>query len=743
MAELESIDESLSKTIVQLFEEEFTIPFLCRYRKDLIHNVTPEQLRDIKETIDNVKVIESKSANLLKALEKDKLLTDDISRSVKSLKSLEELEHLSQLYKPASKGSLYERAKKLGLETVGEDLLYGKRDVNLSKLVNSKADGLKTTKEVEEGVKNIISHLIAKNELVMDEVKTLRSRFGVTVTSSQVKEKKKSAEDKSKVKPKTNNVQKFETYFDFTCPAGRIKPHQILAINRGESLKALTVKYEVDNRLEQKLKDFVSKTFVYRGPNEAARKNLIFEAFADSFKKKISPFIVRQTQSELSRKAEKSAVEVFATNLKNLLLTNPVKGRKILGIDPGFTSGCKLAMISETGGLLETNQVFNLNNQDKASIIVTSWLEKHACSLIAIGNATACRETENFISGLIEKRHKNVQYCIVSEQGASIYSCSEVAKKEFPKIDVSFLGAISIARRLLDPLCELVKIEPKHLGVGMYQHDVNEKTLKKTLDEVVSECVSFVGVDLNVASLSLLKHVAGLTEKRAEAILKFRDENDGFKTRDELLKVKSIGQKTFTQCAGFVRINGKPSNALDATNVHPESYATAKAILKDCGLKVEDIGKPKFVEKIKKYREENKLEKIAAKFKENPERVRKIYFIMKNFNLLLGPQIETIVEALSRDLLHDYRSEVKIEPIFKQGIVDMSTLKPNQIVSGVVMNITDFGAFIDLGVGKNGLIHSSAMRNASLKVSDRVECKVLQVDVAKGRIGLEFVNLSN
>lgn len=389
----------------------------------------------------------------------------------------------------------------------------------------------------------------------------------------------------------------------------------------------MSIKYEVDDRLHQKLKDFVTRTFLNQGRRSDARTKIFFDAFSDAYKKKISPFIVRQTQSELSRRAEKAAIEVFATNLKNLLLTNPVKGRKILGIDPGFTSGCKLAMISETGELLETEHKIYLNEKSQAEAIVSSLMGIHNCMLIAIGNATACRETESFISELIKRRFKKVQYCIVSEQGASIYSCSDIAKKEFPKLDVSFIGAISIARRLLDPLCELVKIEPKHLGVGMYQHDLNEKSLKKTLDEVISECVSFVGVDLNIASLSLLKHIAGLSEKRAEAIVKYREENGRFQSRSDLLKVKSIGPKSFAQCAGFVRINGsadKKYNPLDATNVHPESYATAKAIIKECGMKVEDAGTEKFVERIIKYRVEQKLDTLATKFKENPERVRKI-----------------------------------------------------------------------------------------------------------------------
>lgn len=366
------------------------------------------------------------------------------------------------------------------------------------------------------------------------------------------------------------------------------------------------MKHEVDDRLKEKLKTFATKLFLGQGRSSTARSKLFADALNDSYRKKISPLIIRQTQSELSRRADAAAVDSFATNLKNLLLTKPVKGRKILGIDPGFTSGCKLAMISETGQLLETNHVIYTHDKsklEKSEKLVSSLLEKYDCTLIALGNATACRETEIFISNLIEKRHQTVEYCIVSEQGASIYSCSDIAKKEFPKLDVSFIGAISIARRLLDPLCELVKIDPKHLGVGMYQHDVSEKSLKKSLDEIISECVSFVGVDLNTASLSLLKHIAGLTEKRAEAILKYRESNGLFLQRQELLKVKSIGAKTFTQCAGFLKINAlsagtKTINLLDSTNVHPESYDIAKEIIKKCGLKLEDIGRPKFVEEI-------------------------------------------------------------------------------------------------------------------------------------------------
>ncbi|CRL04721.1 CLUMA_CG017781, isoform A [Clunio marinus] len=718
VAEIEEIDVNLSQTIIQLFEDDFTIPFLCRYRKDLISNFSPEKLRDIKETIENVKLIKTKSANTLKMLEKEKILTEEISRSLRAAKSLDELEHLILLHKPASKGSLYERAEKLGLKPAAENILFGNKEVNLNYFINESVKGLKDLQEVEESVNNVMSHLIAKNEAVMSEVRQLRTKFDVTIITAKLKQKK-TEEKKSK-------TDKFENYYNFSCPAKRIRSHQILAINRGVSLKELSIKYEVDDRLYRQLKHFASQIFLKQGRFSEYRNKIFMTAFDDAYRKKISPFIVRQTQTELSRQAEKASVEVFASNLKNLLLTNPVKGKKILGIDPGFTSGCKLALISETGEVLESSLKFHLNDKTKSENLISSLMKRNNCSLIAIGNATACRETENFIAKLIEKDLKYVQYCIVSEQGASIYSCSDIAKKEFPKIDVSYIGAISIARRLLDPLCELVKIEPKHLGVGMYQHDVKEKTLKKTLDEVISECVSFVGVDLNVASFSLLKNVAGLTEKRAEAIIKYRESNGCFKSRSDLMKVKSIGQKLFTQCAGFVRINAlsvgiKNVNTLDSTNVHPESYEIAERIIKDCGLKLDDVGKPKFVSLITKYRQESSLEKLSKTYNENIER------------------INTTFDALSKELLHDYRNEIKIEPVFKKGITDISTLKGGQILSGVVMNVTDFGAFVDLGVGKNGLIHSSAMKGAKLKVSDRIECKVLQIDAAKGRIGLEFV----
>lgn len=625
LSELENIDANLAKSIVNLFEDDFTIPFLCRYRKDLIQNLSPDRLRDIKGTIVIVKSIESKTKSLLKSLQKQNLLTIELSKSIRAARTLDELEHISLLYKPESKGSLYERAQKHGLQPIANEILYGCRKVSTSNFLKPNSNGLETIESVEKCIKDIVSHLMLKNEFVLNEVRVLKSRYSIFVKTSKRKQKADKAKQKNNAK--SHDATKFETYFEFSSPVDHLKAHQILAINRGESLKILKVKYEIDSLFTKNLKEFVMRTF------SKQNQKLISEAFDDSSSKKITQFVERQTKSELMKRAEKAAIEVFAENLKNLLLVNPIKGCKILGIDPGFTSGCKIALISESGDVLETGHVIypHIKTKLKNAIdTVTTLLTNYDCKLIAIGNGTACRETENFISDLMDKNivdKKTVNYCIVSEQGASIYSCSDIAKKEFPNTDVSLIGAISIARRLLDPLSELVKIEPKHLGVGMYQHDLNEKSLKSTLDDIVTECVSYVGVDINKASLSLLKRIAGLSEKKAASILEYRSENGPFKSREELLKVKSIGAKSFAQCAGFVRINPLKAdiidyyNPLDSTNVHPESYDLAKLIIQDAGMKLKEIGSQKCIAAMQKYKERNDIEDVALKFNENSARV--------------------------------------------------------------------------------------------------------------------------
>lgn len=632
LAEIEEITPNLSKTIIQLFEDEHTIPFIARYRKDLICDLTPDKLRDIKISYDLIQVIETKADTIIKNLNKDNLLNDDIEFNIRSAKSIIELDDIWSAFKPASKGSLFERAKSLGLEMIGESFLSGDREIVLKDLVKKNTEGLETEQNVRDGVKNIISHLLTRNSPLLEEIRRLRTLYAPVMTVTQIKSKTET--DTSKVKSGSKKVDefKFETYFNFSSPTNRMKPHQILAINRGESLKVLNVKMQVDSRLVGQLKYFASNLYLRNGLDYSLRHKIFYEAFDDTFTKKITPLIVRQTRADLLKIAEKSSVNVFASNLKQLLLTAPVKGEKILSIDPGFTNGCKLALISENSEVLETGVIYPHTQSSKsrdAGSYIGNIMRKNKCSLIAIGNGTACRETEVFVTDLMNQNildKSQVRYVIVSEQGASIYSCGDIAKKEFPKMDVNIISAISIARRLQDPLCELVKIEPKSIGVGMYQHDINDKVLSKTLDEVVVECVSFVGIDINTASLSLLSRVAGMTEKRAEAIIKHRLENGPFTSRDELKKVKGIGPKTFVQCAGFIRINNLTAgiekyNKLDATNIHPESYKIVEKIMKQCGLVNKQIGTQEFIMKIKDFSKANSIEKLSENYKEPAERV--------------------------------------------------------------------------------------------------------------------------
>lgn len=524
---------------------------------------------------------------------------------------------------------------------------------------------------------------------------------------------------------------KFENYFNFKCYVKSIKPHQTLAINRGESLKILSVQIQPPENFKRDLFSFIRELYVESGCTDKNHSKLFEAALDDAYTKKLFPLLCRQIRSRLTKAAESASIKSFASNLKQLLLMAPVRGEKIIGIDPGFAKGCKVAVISEYGKYLEGTVLYPhtkfskiLDNARKLADLI----EKYDCTLIAMGNGTACRETEDWIVNLIKIKAipANVRYSIVSEQGASIYSCSPIARKEFGNLDVNLISACSIARRLMDPLAELVKVDPKNLGVGMYQHDLNNKTLQESLNEVVSECVSFVGVDINTASQELLKHVAGLSEKRAESIINYREENGPLKTRKEILKVSKIGPKIFTQCAGFIRIEPKTAritgsyNVLDSTTVHPEDYKLAEKIIKDLGCTVTDIGSPEFINRVKKLRAQTKPNNLVEKYDETIE------------------IIDTVLESLQKELFRDYRLEVNNKPLFRNSLKKIKDLKAGEVVTGKVMNQTDFGAFIDIGVEKNGLIHSSKMKGNKLKVGDVVEVIVLTVDEKAGRIGLEL-----
>ncbi|XP_055905833.1 S1 RNA-binding domain-containing protein 1 isoform X2 [Eupeodes corollae] len=742
LAETENIDTLSAKNIVYLFENDNTIPFICRYRRDLISsNITPERLRDIKNSYTEILALRKKAETIVNQLEKETEINEEVRTEMMCAKSAEELEFLYAPYKPASKGSLADRAKALGLEEHADRLLFGDLPpVNLDMIVDHKIPDLDSYDKACEGICNIISHNFAKHTGVLEELRRLQKVHNITLKCTKAKvAEPKNDDSKNKAAAFTsshgnrNDQSKYESYFNFENAIRYIKPHQVLAINRGEKSKFLTVKVNIPEYFKTDIKRFIREIFTCE-QNYPLRNEVLEKAFEECYTKKLVPLVSRQIRADLSELAKKASIDVFAKNLKQLLLMSPLKGERILGVDPGFTNGCKLALISETADVLETGVVYphsKRSDPDQCGVTLAKMLIRNRCKIIALGNGTACRETEFWLTKLFEKGildPEYVRYSIVSEQGASIYSCSEVAKKEFPDLDMNVISAVSIARRLNDPLSEYVKIEPRHIGVGMYQHDINEKILSESLNEVVSECVSYVGVDINTASLSVLKHIAGLTEKRAEKIIQHRLDNGPFRTRKDLLQVKTVGEKTFVQCAGFIRIEpkslgGEVDNLLDCTWVHPESYSVAKKIITKCGLHLKNIGESEFIFKIKSYSNSQSHESLA-----------------KDFGIPIE-RLQVVLEALQRQLFQDYRSDFDKKPLFKQGITRMEDLFIGEIVTGAVTNITHFGAFVDIGIECDGLIHTSKMNGIVLNLGDRVNTSVIDIDKGRRRIALRLDEL--
>uniref|UniRef100_A0A1I8NSA0 S1 motif domain-containing protein n=1 Tax=Stomoxys calcitrans TaxID=35570 RepID=A0A1I8NSA0_STOCA len=746
LAETTNIEPRAAKNIVQLFENENTIPFICRYRRDLIDHIQPEQLREIKTCYTEIVNLRKKAETIVTTLEKENVIDEEIRTEMLCAKSPEELEFLYAPYKAASKGSLAQRAKALGLEEYADRLLYGELPhVHLKNIVDSKNPDLDTEEKVFNGICHIISHNISKHTGVLEEIRRLQRVHRITLKTSKLKEP--SAKTKATKNPKSstsaeaatgghhgsnkNDASKYEMYYDYSNDVRFLKPHQVLAINRAEKMKFLTVKIMVNDYFRNELERYVRSIFMEDGVKYPLRLEIFNKSFEECYSKKLQPLISRQIRSDLNESAKKASIDVFAKNLKQLLLMSPLKGEKILGIDPGFANGCKYALISETADVLETGVLYpHRRNSDPEEWgeKLAKILKRHKCHLIALGNGTACRETEFWLSKLFELGildAQQVRYSIVSEQGASIYSCSEVAKKEFPNMDMNEISAVSIARRLNDPLSEYVKIEPRHIGVGMYQHDINEKHLTESLIEVVSECVSYVGVDINTASITVLKHIAGLSEKKAEKILQYRADNGPFRTRKDLLQVKTIGEKTFVQCAGFIRIDphslgGRIENLLDCTWVHPESYTVAKKIISKCKLQVDDIGSPDFIQKIGNYVRTNNIDELAKEFKTPKER------------------LDVVFQALQRELFKDYRTDFDKKPLFKQGLTRITELSECDVLTGAVTNITHFGAFVDVGIECDGLIHVSKMGKTKLNIGDRVTVSVVSIDVQRKRLGLRL-----
>ncbi|CAH1792511.1 unnamed protein product [Owenia fusiformis] len=775
LAQRMDIKERISKNIATLLDAENTIPFIARYRKEQTEDMSADKLREFKNLYDDLKHVITKIDSVSNAIEKIGKMNSSLKSALKCCQSYSEVEHLYAPFKTGSKRSLAQRAKDLGLEPLAMCMLKHPLDARINDFVKPSKDGLKTEGEVEIGVQHIIAEVISKDKDTMDKVRELCKTAHVTLESSQAvaASKKKESSEKS-----VKDSQKYEQYYNFKVPVKYAKPHQVLAINRGETKKLLTVKINIPEQVKERFVRFCQQKFTHRNCSDLVR-SIIQKSIEDAYKRLIHPLICRQFRSDLKKVAEKASIDVFAGNLKQLLLTPPIRGKVVLGVDPGFTNGCKLAVTDPMGAILETGVVYihsHKANKARETMKLRDIILKHRCETVAIGNGTACRETEALISDCIKNntfKPLNVMYCIVNENGASIYSVSEEAQLEMPDLDPTLRGAVSIARRLQDPLIELVKTEPKHIGVGMYQHDVSETQLKQSLDEVVEECVSFVGVDLNVCTDLMLRRIAGLNKKIAKNIVDWRTANGMIKNRKQLLKIRGLGPKTFEQCAGFIRI--LPStvmkkeedtdsidgacmstctskkrkstgltpkskkrkldvasfdvNPLDSTWIHPESYTIATRFLEKIKANPEEIGHSTIELKVEAALRSTDVCRLAKE---------------------LGTDshcLQLIIDGVQQSVGSDIREEFE-KPLFKKGLVSMDSISPGTKLTGKVVNVTHFGAFVDVGLGRDGLIHSSAMGRVlklkhkdKLQLGDKVEVKVTNLDKEKGRIGLALLDL--
>ena len=693
-----------------MLDDAKTVPFIARYRKEHTGSLDEEQIRAIEERLHYMRAVEARRETILHSIEEQGKLSPELKQRILAAVKLQELEDLYLPYKP-KKRTRATIAREKGLEPLAE-MLCGRQPAESGApetLAEAFLDAEKELNDVQtvlQGARDIIAEWISEDADIRGAIREETHRSALLTSEAR------------QVEGRTP----FEMYYEFSEPVSKIVPHRILAINRGEKENVLRVTVECD---EKAMLRIIDDRFIKDIPSRFT--DVVKEAAADAYKRLIAPSIEREVRNSLTEKADEHAIEIFARNLKNLLLQPPVRGKKIIGIDPGFRTGCKVAVIDETGKYLEGTTIYPHAPQNQylqAKSDVRRLVEKHDVAVIAIGNGTASRETEQMVAQLIAevKNERTLEYIIVSEAGASVYSASRVAREEFPDLDASMRGNISIARRLQDPLAELVKIDPKSIGVGLYQHDVNQKRLGESLTHVVESCVNAVGVNLNTASASLLRYISGLTSRTAQNIVKHRDKYGKFTNRYQLKDVEGIGEIAFEQAAGFLRIpDGE--NPLDNTSIHPESYEATHKLLK------------KFA--IENVRESGKLLRLKLKtFKED-------------LNTLLDelgigePTLRDIVSNLEKPGLDPRDSLPK--PILKSDVLKAEDLKEGMWLKGTVRNVVDFGAFVDIGVKQDGLVHVSRMADRYVKnplevvsVGDIVEVKVISIDLERGRIGLSM-----
>lgn len=688
------------RSVLKLLEEKNTVPFIARYRKEMTGGMDEEEIKEISDRFTYLENLAKRKEEVIRLIDEQGLLTEELKDNVLKQTVLNRVEDLYRPFKQKKKTRATE-AKRKGLEPLA-------KLINIQEPLDVEKEAAEYVSEevenVDEAIKGALD-IIA--ERISDEPK-YRSYILKVIkdTADIVAKKKKNAEDPNGV---------FEMYYSYQEPIRKIVPHRVLAVNRGEKLDVLNVKMDYDL---ERLKRYIGKQEI---KENSATKEYIESSIEDALKRLIMPSIEREVRNGLTENGEQHAIDIFAENLKRLLLQPPLKGRVILGLDPAFRTGCKMAVIDNSGQFIDKGVVFPHPPQkkyDAAKKSVLDTIRKYDVTLIAIGNGTASRETELFVSELVKENNLETQFIIANEAGASVYSASEVAREEFPDFNVEERSAVSIARRVQDPLSELVKIDPKSIGVGQYQHDVNQKNLAETLEFIVETTVNRVGVNVNTASHTLLEHVAGLSPSISKNIVKYRDENDGFSNRKDISKVPRLGAKTFEQCIGFLRIpEGK--EPLDQTPIHPENYKVTYLLVKELGLQKEDIGTGSMGDKLK----EVDVREMAV-------------------NLDVGvPTLQDIVEALkspTRDIRDDFET-----PLLKSDVLSLEDLKQGMKLSGTVRNVTDFGAFVDIGVKQDGLVHISKLTNRFIKhpmevvsVGDIVDVTVIDVDVDKGRISL-------
>ena len=710
------VKEKQVESAINLIDEGNTIPFISRYRKEATGGLSDEQLRTLGERLNYLRNLEERKAEVVKLIDGQGKLTEEIVKDLENAVTLADVEDIYRPYKQ-KKRTRATIAKEKGLEELANIIFDQENKEPIEEIAKNYIDEEKGVASIEEainGALDIIAENISDNAEYRKVIKKICYREGIIVTKATNPEEKSS----------------YEMYYDFSEKVNRIPSHRILAINRGEKEEFLKVKIEKpeDKILSHREQDIIKD-------NKSQYAELLKNCIEDSFTRLIEPSIDREIRADLTEKAEEQAIKVFGKNAKQLLMVSPIKGKTVIGFDPAYRTGCKIAVIDETGKVLDTTTVYPTepqNDVEGAKKELTKLILKDNVNMFAIGNGTASRESEQFVSDLIkeikEKYNKDLFYVIVSEAGASVYSASKLATEEYPDINVSLRGAISIARRLQDPLAELVKIDPKAIGVGQYQHDVNQKRLEESLTGVVEDAVNTVGVDINTATPSLLSYVSGVNKTIAKNIVKYREEKGTIKERRELLKVPKLGKVAYEQCAGFIRVPGG-TNPLEITGVHPESYNIAEQLLEKENFKVDDLA------------DKEKLKEIKAKLSKlnNDKDIKELAK-----QLEVGePTLKDIINELIKPG-RDPREDMP-KPVLRSDVLKFEDLREGMTLKGTVRNVTDFGAFVDVGVKHDGLVHISEMSESFVKnpsdivsVGDVVDVKVIGIDKDKQKVKLSM-----